>query len=36
MLDLGRSDLQACLDAVHAVAEACAGEEGFARGGVRC
>jgi len=36
MLSLGRADLKACLDAVHAVGEACASEEGFARGGVKC
>jgi DNA-binding CsgD family transcriptional regulator len=35
MTELGRTDLRQCLDAVHAVAEACAGEEGFAQGGLK-
>ena len=36
MLHIGQSDLEACLDTVHAVGEASTSAEGFARGGVAC
>lgn len=35
MLNIGQADLRACLDAMHIIAEASAGPEGFARGGVQ-
>ena len=34
MLDIGQTDLRACLDALHAIGEASAGDDGFARGGL--
>ena len=36
MLQLGRSDLKACLDAVHAIGEAAATRDDFAREGMAC
>ena len=36
MLQIGQSDLEACLETVHAIGEASTSGEGFARGGVAC